>query len=408
MNFASISKGKIIKISNINGEREQFYIDFGFENYFPTNIIMEKRIRDNGVLYLDNLYEKMKVKLVPNEKLYIYASTDQIKSINIEYIDKNLNNANNDYNIFLIPNNNEANSLIINTAQDDIIIADLHFCKSDTTLKLSFLGNENETEYTYTKDTLTEKEREFRLFQGDNKMTFRTNQPVVFSYSYLDYIDENLFVKNEAYWEERKVLNDLKIEEIKDKDINNIMKIKFKPNYKQSSTRYIILVAQKNSENTLDNFKDPCFVTRLLNQRPEGVTVDVIYDVGDKDSIDAEVRISSILSNTNEYIVTIISQELRFKKKINFYEPKEFRHEKEEDRDSSETSDSSETPETDPSKPSGDGNENNNTSLALAVTLPIIGVLIIVIVVLIIIFKRKGVGSNEIEQMSKLNDMTNS
>ena len=166
---------------------------------------------------------------------------------------------------------------------------------------------------------MTEKEREFRLFQGDNKMTFRTNQPVVFSYSYLDYIDENLFVKNEAYWNEREVLSDLKIEEIKDKDINNIMKIKFKPNYKQSSTRYIILVAQKNSENTLDNFKDPCFVTRLLNQRPEGVTVDVIYDVGDKDSIDAEVRISSILSNTNEYIVTIISQELRFEKKINFY-----------------------------------------------------------------------------------------
>jgi hypothetical protein len=102
------------------------------------------------------------------------------------------------------------NSLIINTAQDDIIIADLHFCKSDTTLKLSFLGNENETEYTYTKDTLTEKEREFRLFQGDNKMTFRTNQPVVFSYSYLDYIDENLFDKNEAYWNEREVLSDLK------------------------------------------------------------------------------------------------------------------------------------------------------------------------------------------------------
>ena len=90
---------------------------------------MEKRIRDNGVLYLDNLYEKMKVKLVPNEKLYIYATTDQINRLNIEYIDKNLNNANNDHNIFLIPNNNEANSLIINTAQDDIIIADLHFCK---------------------------------------------------------------------------------------------------------------------------------------------------------------------------------------------------------------------------------------------------------------------------------------
>ena len=410
------SKGRIIKISNLNSGRENereeyiqyiynFYIDFGFENYCPTSILTQRRIRDNGVLYLDNLYEKMKVKLVPNEKLYIYASPDQINRLNIEYIDKNLNNANNDYNIFLIPNNNEANTLIINTAQDDIIIADLYFCKNDTTLELSFLGNQNETEYTYTKATYTDKDREFRLFQGDNKMTFKTNQPVVFSYTYLDYIDENLFNSdNKAYWNERTVLNDLKIEEIADKDINNIMKIKFKPNYKQSSTRYIILVAQKNNENTLENFKDPCFVTRLLNERPEGVTVDVIYDVGDNDSVNAEVRISNILSNTNEYIATIISQELRFEKKIHFYEPKEFRHEKEEDRDSSETDS---TPATDPSKPSdGDDKNENSTNLALAVTLPIIGVLIIVIVVLIFIFRRKVVSSGDIEQKSKLNNVS--
>ena len=89
------------------------------------------------------------------------------------------------------------------------------------------------------------------------------------------------------------------------------MKIKFKPNYKQSSTRYIILIAQKNAENTLENFKDPCFVTGLLNQMPNGVTVDVIYDVGDNDSVNAEVRISDIISNNNEYIATKIKQRIK-------------------------------------------------------------------------------------------------
>ena len=400
------SKGKIIKISNIDAYKDEFRIDFGFENYCPSSFPSDIRIRDNGVLYLDNFYEKTKVQLVPNEKLYIYSSSDVIDRLNIEYIGKNLNNKNNDYNIFLIPNNNEENTLIINTAEANYLIADLFFCKSDTTLNLKFLGENNEEELTYTNENFTEKDRAFLLYHGDNKMTFRTNQPVVFTYSYYDLIDDELFNgKNKTYWYERRELSELKIEEIADKDINNIMKIKFKPNYKQSSTRYIILIAQKNAENTLENFKDPCFVTGLLNQMPNGVTVDVIYDVGDNDSVNAEVRISDIISNNNEYIATIISQELRFKKKIHFYEPKEFRHEKEED--SSETSDTSEPPETGSSNPSNDGKENNNnTSLALGITLPIIGVLLIVIIVLIVLFRRKSTSSRDIEGMSKLNDLT--
>ena len=191
-------------------------------------------------------------------------------------------------------------------------------------------------------------------------------------------------IKNEDYWAERQELNDLKIEEVVDKN-NNIMKIKFKPNYKQSSTRYIILIAQKNTENTLDNFKNPCYITGLLNQIPEGVKVDIIYDVGDSDSINAEVDISNILNGDDQYIVTIISQELRFNKKIKFYEPKEFTHK---------------------DNPS-DNNPSDKATLALAIALPIIGVLIIIIVVLIIIFKRKSVRSDDIEGISKLNEMTN-
>ena len=93
------SKGKIIKINNFN---RNLIMDFGFENYNPSSIPLETRARSNGVVYLDNIYEKMKVKLVPNEKFYIYGSEEYINNLHIEYIDENLNNANNDYNIFLI------------------------------------------------------------------------------------------------------------------------------------------------------------------------------------------------------------------------------------------------------------------------------------------------------------------
>ena len=62
-------------------------------------------------------------------------------------------------------------------------------------------------------------------------------------------------------------------------------------------------------------------ITDLLNRKPKGVLVDKIYSIGDEEIINAEVDISSILTENNHYIVNIISQELRFEKKINFYKP---------------------------------------------------------------------------------------
>ena len=116
------SKGKIIKISGISNERKyinnnninedepdksdekeeelptdsedhgedessifgtDLIIDFGFKNYYSASIPMGKRIRENGILYLDNFYEKMKVKLVEGEKLYIYCSSELINKLKI-------------------------------------------------------------------------------------------------------------------------------------------------------------------------------------------------------------------------------------------------------------------------------------------------------------------------------------
>ena len=180
----------------------------------------------------------------------------------------------------------------------------------------------------------------------------------------------------------------LTIDKIVDKNNNdNIIKIKFKPNYKQSTTRYIILIAQKNAENTLDNFKGPCYITGLLNQRQKGLKIETIYDAGDNVTVNAEVDLKDILSDKNEYIVNIISQELRFEKKIHFYEPKEFSHvaknpEYEEDDDNI---------------------NSKGIRFVLLLVLPIVGVIIIALVIMFVIRRRK-LSSGEIEKMTNLTD----
>jgi len=371
------SKGKIIKINNFN---RYLIMDFGFENYYPSSFPMRNEVRSNNVVYLDNIYEKMKVKLVPNEKFYIYGETSDINKLVVEYIDENLNNANNDYNIFLIPENNKNNSIIINTVNLRYIYLDFKFCQKDTIFNFSYTL-ESENYSIFTNSNITSLNGRFEIFEGDNKLTFQTNKPFIFTYSFYDDTDR-AFEKD--YYNDRSVFDELIIDEIVDKNnTDNIIKIKFNPNYKQSSTRYIILIAQKNNGNSLDNFKNPCFIVDLLNRKPQGVLSDVIYDIGDTPLIEAEVDISNILYDKNEYILNIISQELRFDKKINFYEPKEFVH----------------------AGKNGDSGKGGikGASLALAIVTPILSVIIIGLVIFIILIKRKGSSSSDIESLTPLN-----
>ena len=127
------NRGKIVKLSNCNRD---LIMDFGFENYYPAIIPMENRVRSNNIVYLDNIFDKLKVKLVPDEKFYIYGKEEELSQVKIEYIEKSLNNPNNDYNIFLIPGNNEDNTLIINTRDVNSAIEDIVFCQKDTNLKI--------------------------------------------------------------------------------------------------------------------------------------------------------------------------------------------------------------------------------------------------------------------------------
>ena len=79
-------------------------------------------------------------------------------------------------------------------------------------------------------------------------------------------------------------------------------------------------------------------------------------------------------------MINIISHELRFDKKINFYQPYEFEHIGK--------------------FPNGDGGLSG-TSLALAIILPIVGVIIIAVVVLFICKKKESITtSDEIEKLT--------
>ena len=412
------SKGKIVKISNVEKDIE---VDIGFKGYYPSTILVEKYIRSNGVVYLSNIYDKLKEKLAPKEKVFIYHGVDVNKNMQIEYFGKNLENKYTDYNIFLIPANNEINSLVINTynshRDNTTLITDFQFCEKDAKLKISYIfDNTREINVVLTNENYT-LFNNLNLHYGDNLISFSTDKPLVFSYSLTDFVDYRFFGKNDTFLQERQHLIILKINEISfKKDNDKIIEVKFRPNYKLSSTRYIIIIAQKNQQNTLKNFANPCYITGLLNKRPSGVKVDTIYDVGENDLINAEVDISEIISNNDQYLINIISQELRFEKKVNFYEPLEFSHngiipydDSESDSDSDVKTDDGNTNNSDSisdnisdnnkEKQEEEGSSSDSTTLALAITIPIIGLLVIAVVVLFIL-RRKGNTSDSIEKLT--------
>lgn len=379
------AKGKIIKVSNAY---DGFLVDIGFKGYYPSTFPINIARRNNGIHYIDNIYEKLKGKYVDGEKLFIYYFYGKNSKLKIEYVEKNLNNKNDNFNIFLISQNNEKNSIIINTYQDKYVYPNVQFCRDNTVLKVSFFGSyEREMEAVFTNDNITLLTQDnLELFRGDNKISFTTNKPVVFSYSFMDLVDE-YFIKNETYWKERQRFYILQIFEVTNKNDNDdIIKVRFKTNYKQSNTRYIIVVAQENDQNTLENFNDPCYITGLLNKNIDGVKIETIYDIGEENEITAEVDISDILHKSDSYLINIISQELRFTKNVNFYEPIKFSHVGKKIDYGNDKSDEEEGSTTD-------------TSLALAISLPIVGVIIIAIVV-IFICKKRGDSSSNIEKLN--------
>ena len=297
-------KDKIIQI--ISNAKVNFVIDIGFKGYNPLNIELfsNPQIKYNTVIYIDNIYNQIENKLVKNEKLYLYyTSKDKIEDVdvNINYI-KNINN------------------LIIDNRYIEYITYRVNFCKDPHTAKLYYEGQANNEQLLEFNDS----NRIFTKFLDKYGTKLKFDSSHVFSYSFKDYTDQ-LYEKNVKWLEERKELNNLNIKEISfNNPDNNSLLLKFYPNYQNSVTRYVIIIASEDNTNTLSNFNNPCYLDKLITERPNGVKIDYMIDIGESDLISTEIDISDIINKDNKYIVNIMSEELRFGKKLNYYTPKSY------------------------------------------------------------------------------------
>ena len=136
-------KGKNIRIKM--DDNLKFWLDFGFEGYNPLDLSIQSEInpKNQGYIYIENIYDKLKSELVENEFLYLYILIDDFNSyvnykdtIKIEYFSDNINNPNNEYTFTYIPKNKENKTLIINNGKNNKdssfkkISYQIKFCKS--------------------------------------------------------------------------------------------------------------------------------------------------------------------------------------------------------------------------------------------------------------------------------------
>jgi len=162
-----------------------------------------------------------------------------------------------------------------------------------------------------------------KLKEGTTKLRFESEEDFVFSYSFIDNYDEQVN-SNEKWEEEREEIYDLTTN-IEKKKNSILYALSFKANYRNSSTRYIIAIAPENEKYTIETLENPCIITKLVTEKSDEVKIINIADVGENEFINVDIDLNSLPeSNNNKYIIGIISQELRFGKKLNFYDPIEF------------------------------------------------------------------------------------
>jgi len=133
--------------------------------------------------------------------------------------------------------------------------------------------------------------------------------------------------------------------------------------------------------------------------------------------MEAEIDISSIveLNKTENFIINIISQKLRYDKKINIYTSKVFEHtgRKNSDDEHGEgdipTSDSTNNTDIIPGSEDGskekDDGDLKGSSLALAVVVPILGVIIIILIVMVILAHKRTSSKNSNEKIELMASM---
>ena len=386
--------GKVIRISNLK-DKDDFVIDFGFNGFNPSCLNDGMSLRENGTLYLDNLYELSSTKLIEGEDLYIYFFDElrEDEKPKIEYIGYNINNKNNEFNIFYVDRNNDnteenQNLLIVNNYDSLFsLYGSVIFCQKDTSIEMLYQGYEGEMKYEFNNyNNETYNLTIFQLLSLDNKFRFKSNESFVFSYSIFEKADKYFnYSKQDSG---REIMNNLTIIGVNSKNKDNMINIEFLPTYKNSLARYIIILAKKNEKNTIENFNNLCFIAKLLKDKPQDVIINSLYNPGKTDSIFAEIDIANIEDEKGEYIMNIISQELRYDKKTLFYSALQFKYPYEK-KDSN---------------PDGKDDKNGgNTTTVLAIVLPIVGLIVILLIIFFVLRCRKSsspISKDEIEKLT--------
>ena len=152
--------------------------------------------------------------------------------------------------------------------------------------------------------------------------------------------------------------------------------------YINSPVRYIIIIASNDENNTKENFNNPCYITKIVNEKTKGSKIIDIYDIGKNDILEIEVDINDILGKTDKYILNIISQELRFDKKLNYYSPMEFIHRASDKKEEEEEKEEKEEKEED----------DKDFPFVYIVVISVAGFIILLVIIFLVFrcCKRKG------------------
>ena len=322
-------KGKNIILTIEHSEKNaiKFYylIDFGFEGYSPLlkqskNFDRRELIESRFELYIPNYYDKLESKLVQNEKLYLYYYLENDIKVNISSSYYQSINLNKTADFFVIEPNKEGEAInIMYRGNINIMSLQVYYCLNNKDSNIYI----NYDSYIGGKQTVKFSNSQISVLYGkayNMNLQINSNKKFVLSYSIYDENDASI-IYHKDYFIKRGVNSDL-LFYANIIPTEKTLNIKFILNYINSSTKYYIIIGPKNEYFNLDNFNDPCFLTELITENSNKVIINVLNYVEEKKIINTNIDIKDLMvqyDDNQEYLVNIISQELRFDKKLNFY-----------------------------------------------------------------------------------------
>ena len=310
-------KGEIIEIRYKTRQLYRYRIDFGFEGFEPPNF---KYMYSERQLYIENIYDKLETTLSNGEYLFLYYNSLNENLFEINYISNNIIVADFKFNFNLVKSNKKGGNFIIPRINREKTKIEIHHCKPPYKIVLDYLGDELDSRKEYNGKII---EKKYCTFEGElYKIYYQSENDFILSYNYND--SKDLYIINNKSWENDRIrYKNLTINYIK--IINdNLIDINFNVNYKNSLTKYIIIITPENKNNTFENLKNYCYLTQLINQKQGNFIIEEFYDIGENDNYVVSIDISKLRFINQKGIINIISQELRFDKNLKFYEPKEF------------------------------------------------------------------------------------